>query len=138
MKERGIATMQASRRTKRAARHLYRFCLVDGVLDPGRVRLVAQHLASSTRRGAPPILGAFPGVVRLDPDGHRAVVVRAPPLVDGLRASIRADLARGYGPAIDATFREDPALIAGMRVRVGSDVYDDSVRARLVALQNRL
>lgn len=130
--------MQASRRTKRAARHLYRLCLVDGVLDPGRVRLVAQHLASSARRGALPLLGAFQRLVRLDTDRHTAVVESATPLVDGLRASIRADLARRYGPAIDATFREDPALIAGMRVRVGSDVYDDSVRARLAALEARL
>ena len=48
------------------------------------------------------------------------------------------DLARRYGPAIETTFRENPALIAGLRVKVGSDVYDGSVRARLDTLEARI
>jgi F-type H+-transporting ATPase subunit delta len=130
--------MQANNRTRRAGRYLYRLCLVDGILDPGRVRLVARHLASSTRRGALPILAHFKRLVQLDTDRHSAVVESATPLVDGLRASIRGDLARRYGPAIETTFRENPALIAGLRVKVGSDVYDGSVRARLDTLEARI
>jgi len=36
------------------------------------------------------------------------------------------------------SFGENPALIAGVRIKIGSDVYDDSVRARLAALHARL
>jgi F-type H+-transporting ATPase subunit delta len=43
-----------------------------------------------------------------------------------------------YGAGVEATFTENPALIGGMRIKVGSDVYDDSVRARLAALEARL
>jgi F-type H+-transporting ATPase subunit delta len=55
-----------------------------------------------------------------------------------VREVIQADLARLYGPDVRASFQENPALIAGMRIRIGSDVYDGSVRARLAALEARL
>jgi F0F1-type ATP synthase delta subunit len=35
-------------------------------------------------------------------------------------------------------FVQDPALIAGMRVRVGSDVYDGTIMGRLAALEKSL
>jgi F-type H+-transporting ATPase subunit delta len=40
-----------------------------------------------------------------------------------------------YGPRLVTTFAESPALIGGMRIRVGSDVYDGSVKAGLTALE---
>ena len=55
-----------------------------------------------------------------------------------MRDGIEAGLARVYGPGLAASFEENPALIGGMRIKVGSDVYDDSVRARLAALEARL
>lgn len=130
--------MRANRKTQRAARHLYRLCRVDGGLDPARVRLAAQHLASSKRRGALAVLTGFHRLVRLETDRHTAVVESAAPLVDALRDAVRADLVRLHGAGIDASFRENPALIGGMRIKVGSDVYDSSVRARLAALEARL
>jgi len=131
-------SMKSNRRLRRAARHLYRLCLVDGVLDPARVRLVAERLASSTRRGALPMLVGFRRLVRLDDDRHAAVVESATPLGGGLRDRIQDDITRRYGPAIETSFRENPALIGGLRVKVGSDVYDESVQARLTALERRL
>ena len=130
--------MKANRKLTRVARHLFRLCLVDGVLDEGRARLVAERLASSRRRGAISILSEFQRLVRLDADRHTAVVESATPLAAPLRGAIEADLARIYGAGIDATFEHNPALIAGMRIKVGSDVYDDSVRARLATLEARL
>jgi len=35
------------------------------------------------------------------------------------------------------TFVVDPTLIAGMRLKVGSDVYDGSVKGGLAALEAR-
>ena len=37
--------------------------------------------------------------------------------------------------AFAGLFAQNPALIGGMRIKVGSDVYDGSVQARLAALQ---
>jgi F-type H+-transporting ATPase subunit delta len=130
--------MKGSRQVKRTARRLYRLCLVDGALDPGRVRLVAQRLAASNRRGALTILAGFQRLVRLDTDRHTAGVESATPLEDTVRSQVRADVARRYGPRIETSFVENAALIGGMRIKVGSDVYDGSVRARLASLEARL
>jgi len=76
--------------------------------------------------------------VRLDRDRHTAVVETAAPLVPEVRADVQAGLARLYGDGLEASFEENPGLIGGMRIKVGSDVYDGSVRAKLAALQARL
>jgi F-type H+-transporting ATPase subunit delta len=125
--------MTASRR-KRAARRLFRLCLVDGQLDEARVRQVARSLAGSRRRGAIQVLQSLRHMVRLARDKRRASVESATVLPDDLRATVRASLDRAYGGGLETTFTENPALIGGMRIRVGSDVYDDSVRARLAAI----
>ena len=54
-----------------------------------------------------------------------------------IRARVQADLAGAYGPSVTVSFEEEPALIGGLRVTVGSDVYDGSVRAALSALEAR-
>ena len=130
--------MRANRKVKRAARQLYRLCLVNGVLDEGRARQVAQGVVASRRRGALAVLSDFQRLVRLDSDRHTALVESATPLEPGMREDIQAGLTRVYGAGLEATFAENPALIGGMRIKVGSDVYDDSVRARLAALEARL
>ena len=130
--------MKAKRKVKRAARQLFRLCLVNGVLDEGRTRQVAERIAASRRRGALAILTDFQRLVRLDSDRHTALVESATPLVPSMREGVQAGLTRVYGPGVEATFAENPALIGGMRIKVGSDVDDDSVRARLAALEARL
>ena len=57
------------------------------------------------------------------------------PLPPDLRGTVESTLTRAYGPGLNISFVENPALIGGMKVRVGSDVYDGSVRGRLAALE---
>jgi F-type H+-transporting ATPase subunit delta len=130
--------MRANRKTTRAARHLHRACLVAGVLDADRVRHVARQLASSARRGALAVLSEFQRLVRLDYDRHTALVESATALAADAQRDVQAGVARLYGPGIEMSFAENAALIGGMRIKVGSDVYDGSVRARLAELERRL
>lgn len=130
--------MAANTRTIRAARRLYRACLVDGQLDEARVRQVARRLAASKRRGSLAMLASLRRLVKLDRERSRAVVETAAELSDDLREQVRASLARRYGSGVATTFETNPDLIGGMRIRVGSDVYDGSVRARLAAIESRL
>jgi F-type H+-transporting ATPase subunit delta len=130
--------MKAKKKVRRASRQLFRLCLVDGRVDPERVRQVAQRIASSGRREALSILSDFQRLVRLDSDRHSALVESAEPLAGAVREAIEADLVRIYGPGLDTSFQQNPALIGGLRIKVGSDVYDDSVRTRLAALEARL
>jgi len=129
--------MKANKKVARASRELFRFCVVDGALDEGRVRRVATHIASSRQRGTLAILSDFRRRVRLEHDRHTALVESAAPLPGPVREHIEADLARAYGSGLDTSFTSNPALIGGIRIKVGSDVYDGSVRARLAALERR-
>ena len=129
--------MKATRRTQRAARELYLLCTVNGALDAERVRTASRYLAGSNRRGALGLLVAFQRLVRLDRDRHTAVIESATPLGEDLRDELRRGVARAYA-GVETTFTENPALIGGIRIKVGSDVYDGSVRARLDALASRL
>jgi F-type H+-transporting ATPase subunit delta len=130
--------MRTAKRYVRAARQVYRLCLVDGVLDEKRVRQAAHRIAVSKQRGALPILANFHRLVRLDRERHTALVESAVPLAGPLEQNIRADLARRYGSGLEASFKANPSLIGGMRIKVGSTVFDGSVRGRLAALQVRL
>jgi F-type H+-transporting ATPase subunit delta len=111
---------------------------VDGRLDDGRVRLVVDRAIHAGRRGTIAILSHFERLVRLERQRHTAQVVSAAPLPDDLRADVSARIERLYGGDIETSFSDDPSLIGGMRLTVGSDVYDGSVRARLAAIAARL
>jgi len=130
--------MKANRKITRSARRLFRLCLVNGVLDEARTREVARRVALSGRRGARAILSNVLRLVRLDLARRVAMVESAAPLPDDVRDSVAAGLAHTYGAGVTTTFSVNPALVGGMRIRVGSDVYDGSVRARLAALEARL
>jgi len=111
---------------------------VQGVLDDARVHAVVDGVIRAGRRGGVDILSGFRRLVRLDRQRHTALVVSAAPLPDDLRADVAAGVERLYGRDIETSFSDDPALIGGMRLTVGSDVYDGSVRARLAAIAARL
>jgi F-type H+-transporting ATPase subunit delta len=130
--------MKTSRHTRRAARRLFRLCLVDGALSEARARAVAARLVASRRRGWLPVAGEFVRLVRLDCDRRTALVESAVPLPAGVRDGIVARVKNAYGRGITTTFAVNPALLAGVRIRVGSHIVDGSVRARLAALDARL
>ena len=126
---------KTTRQTKREAKRLFRFCLINGLLDEGRSRQVVRRIIDAKRRGGVALLSHFRRLVKVDCARHTVEVQSAMPLDADLRASIQAALARAYGPGISASFTHNPELIGGMRVKVGSDVYDGSVRARLAVLE---
>ena len=129
--------MNANKKVYRAARHLFRLCVVDGRLDEERARRVARRVAASRRRGALRMLSAFQRLVRLDRGRHTALVEMATPLPPPFLDTVRAELTQIYGAGLQTSFEHNPDLIAGLRIRVGSDVYDGSVRGRLAALEGR-
>jgi F-type H+-transporting ATPase subunit delta len=130
--------MKANRKITRSARRLFKLCLVNGGLDDTRTREVARRIAISGRREARPMLTSFLRLVRLDLARRVALVESAAPLPIAVQETVTAGVAGLYGQAVKPTFIVTPALLGGMRIKVGSDVYDGSVRARLAALEARL
>ena len=130
--------MKTVKQTVREARQLFRLCLVNGSLDEDRARRVVHDVVDAGRSGRLGILSRFEHLVKLDRVEHTAEVESAALLPSDVRGSIEADLARIYGKGIAISFADNPALIGGVRIKVGSDVYDGSVKARLAALEARL
>jgi F-type H+-transporting ATPase subunit delta len=127
--------MKATKQTRREARQLFRCCLVKGVLDEARARSVVQQIVASKPRGYLATLSLFRRLIQLDQARHTANVESAQPLAADQQSNVQATLTRAYGPALSASFTDNPALIGGLRIQVGSDVYDGSIRARLAALE---
>jgi len=127
--------MKITKQTKREAKQLFRSCLLNGLLDEDRVRQAVRHIVAAGRRDSPAILSHFGRLVKLDLGRRRATIESATPLPADLQAAIEAGLTRRYGPGLTTAFAHRPALIGGMRIQVGSDVYDGSVQAGLAALE---
>ena len=127
--------MKTIKQLESEAKHLYRLCLIDGSLDEDRVLLVVRRVLESKQRGSFALLSHFRRLVKLDCARRTATVESATPLPADLQTSVSSDLERVYGPKLSISFADNPALIGGMRIKVGSDVYDSSVKARLAALE---
>lgn len=129
--------MTISKQVRREAKELLRACQPNGLLDEDRVRAAVHHVLARKPRGYLAILSHFQRLLKLDLERRTARVESAMPLPPDLQTAILAGLARTYGPALRPSFAQNPALIGGLRIQVGSDVYDGSVKARLAALAER-
>jgi F-type H+-transporting ATPase subunit delta len=126
--------MMTAKQAKREAKQLFRLCLVDRKLDEDRARQVVERILQSKPRGYLRLLGFFLKLLKLDYSQRTAEIECAVPLSPGLQARVQAGIENVYGHGITSLFVQNPSLIGGMRIKVGSDVYDGSIRSRLAAL----
>jgi F-type H+-transporting ATPase subunit delta len=127
--------MKITKQARREAKELFRSCVVGGLLEENRVRQAVQQVLQTKPRGYIAILTHFLRLLKLDIERRTARVESAAPLSPDLQTQIQTSLARSYGKGLDISFAQNPALIGGLRIKVGSDVYDGSVQGRLAELQ---
>ncbi|MCP4850041.1 MAG: F0F1 ATP synthase subunit delta [Verrucomicrobiaceae bacterium] len=130
--------MKISKDAARAARQLLRLSHKDGRLDDGRIKEITSRIAESKPRGYLGILQEYARLLRLESEKLEALVESAIELGAQTGNDLVNDLRAKYGGDLNAEFRVNPELLGGMRVKVGSDVWDGSVRARLNQLKNNL
>lgn len=128
--------MKISKQARREAKELFRVCFVNGVLDENRVREAIFKVLEAKPRGYVAILGHFVRLVKLELERRTAKVESAGPLSPELQTDVTNRLNHLYGQGLNVSFAQNPALLGGLRVRVGSDVYDGSIQAELAALQD--
>lgn len=129
--------MRISKSARREAKQLFRCCFLNGVLDEARVQKATRRIAESKPRECLAILAQFERLVRLEVGRRTARVESALALAPELVTSITNDLNRLYGPGLNISFAQEPALVGGLRIKVGSDVYDSSIQGRLRKLSER-
>lgn len=130
--------MKTSTLIDRAAKRLFTTCSSNGRIDDDRVRSAVRLTLDAKRRRRLAVLGRFERLVKLDRLRHTAILTSATPLAPYLRAQLEATLAGKYGPDLAFRYVKDPAVIGGVRVVVGSDVYDGTVRGALATLAERI
>src|SRR5512136_1495077 len=112
--------MKSSKQSRREAKELFRSCLVNGALDEHKVRQVVARVIEARPRGFAAVLGHFQRLVKLEIARRTARVESAVPLPPDLEAAVKNSLTRIYGAGLDLSFARNPALIGGMRIKVGS------------------
>ena len=127
--------MKVSKQNRRDAKELFRACVVNGVLDEARIRKTVDEVLAAKPRGYVGILEHFMRLVKLDEARRTARIESAVQLTPELENTYRANLEKKYGKGLFFTFVQNPALLGGVRVQVGSDVYDGSLAARLTELK---
>ena len=129
--------MKTKRQAQREAKRLFRLCVVGGSLDDTRVRQVVEKVIAAGRPGGLKVLSLFQRLVRLRREAHSAKVESASPLSGEVQAQIESELTRMYGRGLLMSYANNPTLLGGVRITVGSDVFDGSVKGRLTALSER-
>jgi F-type H+-transporting ATPase subunit delta len=127
--------MKISKQARREARELFRATTANGVLDENRVRTAVRKVIELKPRGYVALLSHFQRLVKLEIARRTARIESAIALPPQTQAQMQLELTQRYGNGLTFIFTQNPALLGGMRVQVGGDVYDGSVESRLRALQ---
>ena len=126
--------MKISKQARREAKQVFRACQSNGLLDEGRVLQAVDAVIAQKPRGYVGILSHLQRLVKLDLDRRTALIESALPLTAAEQGQVQQNLTGRYGPGLNVSFAQNAALLGGMRIKVGSDVFDGSVQARLAAL----
>jgi len=126
--------MKGNKQSRRDAKQLFQSCQVDGALDEARVRQAVTLLIEKKPRGYFGTLQELQRLVKLDVNNRSARVESAVALSEAQQQEVRASLGRLKGADVEVEFAENADLIGGMRVKLGDDVYDGSVKTRLSRL----
>ena len=126
--------MKGNKQSRREAKQLFKGCQVAGQLDEGRVRQAVSLLIEKKPRGYFGILQELQRLVKLDVASRTARVESAVALSETQQQSVRENLGRMKGGEVAVEFAENMDLIGGMRVKIGDDVFDGSVKTRLAGL----
>tara|TARA_B100001123_G_C14616339_1_gene751936 strand:- start:157 stop:549 length:393 start_codon:yes stop_codon:yes gene_type:complete len=127
--------MKISRQAQREAKQLFQACHVEGNLNDDKARETVNLLLEKKPRDFVAVLSHLHRLIKLDVQRRTADVQSAVALNENQQADVRENLSKLYGNNLNYTFTENGELLAGMRVKVGSDVFDGSVRTRLTNLE---
>jgi F-type H+-transporting ATPase subunit delta len=123
--------MKISKVAAATARRLFGLCQTAGRFDETKLRTVISRLVDSKPRDYRAILAALQRLTRLEIERRQVTVESAVELDETTRQRVVAGLAQQYGPDLVVQYQITPALLGGLRIRVGNDVFDGSVKGRL-------
>jgi F-type H+-transporting ATPase subunit delta len=130
--------MKINKEIRQQSRTLLRSSFTDGQLDRGKIESLVNSLIAKKPRNYMGVLENFKRLLRLEVEKRHARIESATELNPETTAQIIANLKRKYGQDLMTESVVNPEVLGGMRIRVGSDVWDGTVRNRLERLQQQL
>ena len=130
--------MKLNKEIRQLSRKMLQASFTDGQLDPGRISSLVDSLVTRKPRNYVDALKNYKRLLRLELEKRHATIETASDVDPAVRSEIEANLKTKYGNDLSTEFHVDPKLLGGMRIRVGNDVWDGSVRNRLERLQHEL
>lgn len=115
-------------------KQLVQLSLVDGRVSAEQVAGVLEYLEKNPPAHPQAVLQAYYKLIAVEIAKGEARVEHAGPVAPEALASIAASLGKRYGRPVVALSTPNPSLLAGLRVRIGDDVYESSVAGQLAAL----
>ncbi|HEY4273812.1 MAG TPA: F0F1 ATP synthase subunit delta [Candidatus Udaeobacter sp.] len=130
--------MKLNKEIRQLSRKMLQASFTDGQLDPGRISSLVDSLIAKKPRNYINVLKNYRRLLRLELEKRHATVEASSEVDPAIRSEIVANLKSKYGNDLSTEFHVDPQLLGGMRIRVGNDVWDGSVRNRLERLEHEL
>ena len=130
--------MKLNKEIRQVSRKMLQASFTDGQLDPGRISALVDSLVTRKPRNYVDALKNYKRLLRLELEKRHATIETASDVDPAVRSEIEANLKSKYGNDLSTEFHVESKLLGGMRIRVGNDVWDGSVRNRLERLQHEL
>jgi F-type H+-transporting ATPase subunit delta len=126
--------MRGDKKTKLLAKQLFKLSLVNGSVSSAQVSGVLAYIEKSAPRNALVLLRLYQQAIVTELAKSNAQVEHAGPIAATTLPQIAAALTRKYQRPVTATAKPNAHLLAGLRVRIGSDVYESTVAGQLTQL----
>lgn len=130
--------MKLDKDARKLTKGLYQLSLTNGRLDEQKVSAVVKKVIADKPRSFVGILKEYQRLVRLEVARHHAVIESATALDKRTGDQLLTNLKARYGSDLTTEFKVSPDLLGGLRIKIGSDVFDSSVRERLARLETQL
>ena len=125
--------MKINRAARAEAKTIFRICRSESGLDESRLRKAVALIAKQRPRGYLQVLGRLAQLAKLEVERHTHEVISSVKLEDGGKA-VFGMLEKHFGKPLAQRTEVRSELLGGLKIRVGSDVWDATIRGRLEAL----
>jgi len=124
----------ANKQIQQLARQFFKLSFANGVISATQVAGVLEYIEKHRPAHSMAILKAYQRLVAAEVARGQAVVEHAGPINSTALDAIASALAKKYGRPVTAIEKRNDALLAGLRVRLGDDLYESSIAGQLAAL----
>jgi len=130
--------MRTTKEARKVSGVLFRNSFTEGKLDKEKISHMVETLLAEKPRHYVDALKDYQRLIRLETEKRHTVIESATQLNSALADQIVTNLRRRYGEDLTTEFRTNPDLLGGLRIKIGDDVWDGSIKTRLRKLQEQL